>query len=80
MSSQISIHVFLWGELAEITGNNSVKLTGNTVEALIRHFSVLYPQAAGKVWSVAINGKTASSSQTIKSGDSITFLPPFSGG
>lgn len=77
----MKIKVLVFGELTDILEANDLELPDvkNTRE-LNELLAKLFPNLAGANYSMAINNKIVQGPASLKDGDVVALLPPFSGG
>lgn len=77
----MEITCLFFGQLAEVTGKLSQKLTGITdTDELKKSLQQQYPALEKLTFSIAVNKKMIQQNTTLKPEDEVAFLPPFSGG
>jgi len=76
----MSIHIILFGQLADIAGNsvfiNDVADTDSLINAL--HYT--YPALAEAKYVIAVNRQVVASNTLLHENTVVALLPPFSGG
>ncbi len=77
--AQLTIRCF--GMLSELLGNDTieVEVVSNTYELLL-NLKQRFPRLNSLTFSIAVNKRIVTENTTLKSGDEIALLPPFSGG
>jgi molybdopterin converting factor small subunit len=80
MENKIPHLIKLFGPLIDITSSSAVQVYGDTIAELREDFIRQWPDAARYQWATAVNQTWISEAQTLRPGDEIAFLPPFSGG
>jgi sulfur-carrier protein len=77
----MQIKVLFFGELAEITGGNSINFSfSDKLYDLKNTVLESYPKLKNKSFQLAVNNCLVSENISIKEQDKIVFLPPFAGG
>lgn len=79
----MGIHVLLFGSLTDITGQSSIRLSGDTfteVQLLHQYLLEKYPDLSAKTFQYAVNQEIVDQSYALQDGDEVALLPPFAGG
>jgi len=77
----MKVNVLLFGNLAEEAGKESIEVNDIfELERLRKHMSETYPFLDKIKFQVSVNKNLVSGNVSLKDGDEIAFLPPFSGG
>lgn len=77
----MEINLLTFGHIAEITGKSAWKITGvKDTNSLIENLVIQFPDLVKTNYSIAVNKKLIQRNTTLKLGDTIALLPPFSGG
>lgn len=80
-SIDTNCRILVFGQLADITGKRELNLSGfSTTTDLTRHLEETYPELSQITYSVALNKKMVTENCTLRPGDELALLPPFSGG
>lgn len=78
---EVNINIFFFGQLVEITGMSSLKMTGiSETDDLKSSLQQHYPALKNLTYSIAINRQVIQKNTSLKSRDEVALLPPFSGG
>lgn len=77
----MEIEILAFGQIADITGKSSIKLSGvnNTGDLTIRLVE-MYPALSALKYSIAVNKKLVQVNTILTNADVVALLPPFSGG
>jgi molybdopterin synthase sulfur carrier subunit len=75
----VDIKVIAFGNLAEILGTERVIQTQET-DSLLAELKKLYPQLEGRAILIAVNQQMVSKNVSLKTGDVVALMPPYSGG
>ena len=77
----MEINLLAFGQIAEITGKSTWKMTGiKDTNILIKNLEEQFPALVKMKYSIAVNKKVIQENTTINENDTIALLPPFSGG
>lgn len=77
----MEINLLAFGQIAEITGKSTWKMTGiKDTNILIKKLEELFPVLVKTNYSIAVNKKVIQENTAITDKDTIALLPPFSGG
>ncbi len=77
----MSLNIIFFGSLTEIVKTNSIELEFDSDLTIIMELLLSqYPGLKNSTFRVAVNEKFVSKTHTLNDGDTIAFLPPFSGG
>ncbi|MEX0998043.1 MAG: MoaD/ThiS family protein [Flavobacteriaceae bacterium] len=77
----MNITILFFGQLAEVTGTSSLKLSGiSDTDELKNTLRKQFPALEGLTYSIAVNKKMIQQKTTLKHEDEVALLPPFSGG
>ena len=77
----MKITILFFGQLAEIAGISSIKLTDiSDTDDLKNKLQQQFPALEKMTFSIAINKKMIQENTILKSEDEVALLPPFSGG
>lgn len=77
----MNIQVKIFGQLAEIIGNDQLQLQDITDTDLLRKKLISgFPKLADYPFVVAVDKKVANKNIKLNSGDVVALLPPFAGG
>lgn len=77
----MSIQVKLFGPLADAVGKSQMDMNGiNDIDSLKQKMFVDFPKLKNYHFVIAVHKKIINENQTLKSGDEVALLPPFSGG
>ncbi|MBS1633756.1 MAG: MoaD/ThiS family protein [Bacteroidetes bacterium] len=77
----MEINLLVFGQIADITGEGSLKIPGVTSTAELNQFLLKkYPPLEFLEYSVAINQKIVQDNCVLQNNDTVALLPPFSGG
>lgn len=77
----MKINLLFFGSLSTIIGSNSLTIEHITdTESLQLMLFEQFPALASATFIVALNNEVIQSNMLIKPGDTLAFLPPFSGG
>lgn len=77
----MEINILFFGQLAEVTGTSSQKLSGiSDTDALKNRLQIQFPALESLTYSIAVNKKMIQQNTTLKPEDEVALLPPFSGG
>ncbi len=77
----MEITVKLFGQIADIVGNTSLKIddVADTI-ALTKKMQVMFPALSGLEYAVGVNKKIIQGNTTLQHDAEVAILPPFSGG
>ena len=71
----------IFGQIADITGTNNLTLENIAdTNSLITKLKTDYPALAAAKYAIAVDKKIIKENTTLKNGNTIALLPPFSGG
>lgn len=77
----MQVPVYLFGELTDIAGNNSMVLSDvPDTDALQQAVNSLYPAMAGIHYVIAVDKKIVRTNTVLNEKTQVALLPPFSGG
>lgn len=77
----MKINILAFGQIEEIIGSNPITLTEiSDTEVLKNKLSEKFPEIDHIPYSISINKTIIQTKQTLKDGDEVALLPPFSGG
>ena len=79
----MTINIQYFGQLAEITGQSSQRITMENATSLgdcLEELKQRYPAMQSVAISTARNNETAESETILSDGDQIDLFPPFAGG
>ena len=77
----MEINLLAFGQIAEITGKSTWKMTGiKDTNILIKKLEELFPVLVKMKYSIAVNKKVIQENTVLNDKDTIALLPPFSGG
>lgn len=77
----MEINLLIFGQIAEITGKSTWKMTGiKDTNELIKNLEVQFPALSTTSYSIAVNKKVIQENTAFNENDTIALLPPFSGG
>lgn len=77
----MNIIVNFFGALAEVTGKNQLSLKdAQDTDSLKEILFVKFPALRSKYFLLAIDKRITNKNESLKEGNEISFLPPFSGG
>ena len=77
----MSIHVKLFGSLANIVGKSDIDIKGiNDTDSLKQKMLNDFPNLKDQQFVIAISKQIAQGNKMLKSGDVVALLPPFAGG
>ena len=77
----VKLEVMLFGVLIDAAGADRLQVEDvGTVADLVSKLESRYPSLKKYHYLIAVNEKIAKDDSTIKKGDEVAFLPPFSGG
>ena len=75
------ISVLFFGKLADDCGAKQISLADVALVAdALKKLETQYPVLKNQTFAIALNHKTCNSTDVLKAGDVLAFLPPFSGG
>ena len=75
------IHIMLFGQLAEITGVDTLTLeNSHDTDGLVKTLKITYPALMNTTFVIAVNKKIISSNTILTDQCTVALLPPFSGG
>jgi molybdopterin synthase sulfur carrier subunit len=76
----MSIHIILFGRLADIAGN-SVSVNGvSDTDSLVKTLHKNYPELANAKYVIAVNKQVVNQNTSLNADSVVALLPPFSGG
>lgn len=74
-------HILIFGQLADIFGNNKIVLHGITdTDGLKNHLQKQYPGISGLPYLIAVDKEIVSGNTIINENSEIALLPPYAGG
>jgi len=76
----MSIHIILFGQLADIAGNSVFVNDVTDTDGLINVLHKTYPALAGSKYVIAVNKEVITSNTLLNENNEVALLPPFSGG
>jgi sulfur-carrier protein len=77
----MSINLLFFGQLTAITGSSSITLENiKDTESLQLYLVEKFPEMAHSKFVIALNNEVIQKNASIIDGDTLAFLPPFSGG
>jgi molybdopterin converting factor small subunit len=76
----MSIHIILFGQLADIAGKSVFVNDVTDTDSLINALHKTYPALAGTKYVIAVNKEIITSNTLLHENNVIALLPPFSGG
>jgi molybdopterin synthase sulfur carrier subunit len=77
----MEISLLAFGQIAEITGKSTWKMTGiKDTENLIHNLEEQFPGLIKMKYSIAVNKIIIQRNTVLNESDTIALLPPFSGG
>jgi len=76
----MSIHIILFGQLADIAGKSVFVNDVADTDSLINALHKTYPALAGTKYVIAVNKEIITSNTLLHENNVIALLPPFSGG
>lgn len=77
----MKITILFFGQLEEITGTSSIKLTDiSDTDDLKNRLQQQFPALEKTTFSIAVNKQIIHQNTGLKSEDEVALLPPFSGG
>ena len=75
------MNIKIFGQLTDITGNNSVTLEDVAdTDVLIQQLQLKYPALSNTKYAVAVNKQIIQHTTALQQDAEIALLPPFSGG
>jgi sulfur-carrier protein len=75
------MEIILYGILTDVAGSNNVSPQGiTTTDQLRQKMLELYPAIAGIPYAMAVNDQIVRNNITLQKYDTVSLLPPFSGG
>lgn len=77
----MEINILAFGQIQDIIGKDRFTLSEvSDTEALKRKLSDSYPEINHIPYSISVDKNIVNSKLTLKDGDEVALLPPFSGG
>jgi len=77
----MSINLLFFGQLSALTGSNSITVENiEDTESLQLYLFEKFPEMANIKFAIALNNEVILKNTVINNGDTLAFLPPFSGG
>lgn len=77
----MSIKLLFFGKLAALTGLNSMNIENiKDTESLQLYLFKKFPEMENTKFVIALNNEVIQQNTFINNGDTLAFLPPFSGG
>jgi sulfur-carrier protein len=77
----MKVHIMLFGQLAEITGVDTLTLeNSDDTDGLVKSLQITYPALMNTTFVIAVNKKIISSNTILTDQCTVALLPPFSGG
>lgn len=78
---QLEINILAFGQIADITGNTDMKISGvKDTDDLNNKLVELFPLLSSIKYSIAVNKRIVNSNTEFGDKDIVALLPPFSGG
>ena len=75
------MNIVLFGQLTDITGSESIRLTGIAdTDSLVKELNGRYPAIKAAKYIIAVDKKIISANTILTDNSAIALLPPFSGG
>jgi molybdopterin converting factor small subunit len=77
-----AIHLRFFGRLAEITQTAAYTLNDDVqdTDTLVKRVVKKYPLLADYTYAIAVDKKIITDNTALKNGQTIAFMPPYSGG
>jgi molybdopterin synthase sulfur carrier subunit len=76
----MSIHIILFGRLADIAGNSVSLDNVADTDGLIKALHNTYPALAESKYVIAVNKQVITSNTSLNENSVVALLPPYSGG
>ena len=76
----MSLHVILFGRLADIAGNSVIVNAVADTDSLVSALHKTYPALAESTYVIAVDKHVISSNTPLSEKSVVALLPPFSGG
>jgi molybdopterin synthase sulfur carrier subunit len=76
----MSIHIILFGRLADIAGNSVFVNDAADTDSLMSALHTTYPALAKAKYVIAVNRQVITSNTRLNDNSVVALLPPFSGG
>jgi molybdopterin converting factor small subunit len=76
----MSIHIILFGRLADIAGNSVSLDNVSDTDGLVRALHNTYPALAESKYVIAVNKQVITSNTSLNENSEVALLPPYSGG
>ena len=76
----MSMHIILFGRLADIAGNSILVNDIADTDSLINALQNTYPALAEAKYVIAVNKQVITSNTLLNENSVVALLPPFSGG
>ena len=76
----MSMHIILFGRLADIAGNSVFINDAADTDSLINALHNIYPALAEAKYVIAVNKQVVTSNTLLNENTVVALLPPFSGG
>ena len=76
----MSMHIILFGRLADIAGNSVFVRDVTDTDSLIKALHKTYPALAETKYVIAVNKQVITSNTLLNENTVVALLPPFSGG
>lgn len=75
------MNIILFGQLTELTGNDSIRLTGIAdTNGLVKELNRKYPAMMTAEYVIAVDKQIVSENTILTDNSTVALLPPFSGG
>jgi len=80
-SSYMAINILFFGQLRDITNNNTLTLNNvPDTDSLMQQLKKSYPSLAGYPYLIAVDKELISSNTTLSDNCTVALLPPYAGG
>jgi molybdopterin converting factor small subunit len=77
----MSVNLLFFGQLSALTGSSSITVENiEDTESLQLYLFEKFPNMANVKFAIALNNEVILKNTVINIGDTLAFLPPFSGG
>jgi molybdopterin converting factor small subunit len=77
----MEIYLLAFGQVADITGKNTLKIPGvKDTNELKQFLTDAWPNLQSVTYAIAVNKKIIRENTTLHHEDTVAILPPFSGG
>jgi molybdopterin converting factor small subunit len=76
----MAIKIQLYGQLKQITGVSELNTDAADTDGLVKEIATRFPLLENLTYLIAVDRTVVQSNTTIKAGQELALLPPYSGG